>query len=166
MDILKQNSTCKFKEDNNIHTEEISVEGAPMELLLLADPSEDAINKYIRDCKILVTKLKSKVIGVIAFVEKRSNTYEIMNLAVDEGYRGRGIGKKLIYSAEYKIKKLGGEKILIGTGNSSINQLLLYQKVGFRMVEIRRDFFIVNYVEKIYENGIRCMDMVRLEKKI
>ena len=73
-----------------------------------------------------------------------------------------GIGKKLIL---YSIEKAREEKakiIEIGTGNSSINQLLLYQRCGFRITGIDRDFFVSHYKEEIYENGIQCRDMIRL----
>lgn len=54
-------------------------------------------------------------------------------------------------------------KILeVGTGNSSINQLALYQKCRFRIVGVDKDFFKRHYKEKIIENEIECIDMIRL----
>lgn len=61
-----------------------------------------------------------------------------------------------------KPKLTGFHTIEIGTGNSSIQRLALYQKCGFRMASIDHDFFLKHYDEPIYENGIQCMDMVRL----
>lgn len=58
------------------------------------------------------------------------------------------------------------EELMIGTGNSSINQLALYQKCGFRVIGVERDFFINNYDEPIFENGIQCVDMIRLSIEI
>lgn len=55
----------------------------------------------------------------------------------------------------------GAHALMIGTGNSSLAQLRLYQRLGFRIVSIVPDFF-ANYPEPIYENGILCRDMVRL----
>ncbi|WCN36270.1 hypothetical protein [Aneurinibacillus uraniidurans] len=37
------------------------------------------------------------------------------------------------------------ETVEIGTGNSSIGQLALYQKCGFRIIGVDRDFFIKHY---------------------
>ena len=59
-------------------------------------------------------------------------------------------------------KKKGYKKIEIGTGNSSLGQLALYQKCGFRITGIDIDFFIRCYQEEIFENGIQCRDMIRL----
>ena len=69
-------------------------------------------------------------------------------------------------TAEIEIRLRGGSYIEIGTGNSSLNQLMFYQKSGFRMKEIWVDFFTKNYEEPIEENGIPCLDMVRLYKAL
>ncbi|MGE7923516.1 hypothetical protein ACQKND_10035 [Viridibacillus arvi] len=47
-------------------------------------------------------------------------------------------------------------RILIATGNFSIGQLALYQKYGFRRIEIEieHDYLIKHYKEEIFENGI------------
>ena len=50
----------------------------------------------------------------------------------------------------------------VGTGNSSLDALAFYQRAGFRIVGVIPDFFVDNYPEPIVENGIRCIDMVRL----
>lgn len=79
-----------------------------------------------------------------------------------ESWQGKGIGKQLIRHAIAEAKAAGFHTVEIGTGNSSIQQLALYQKCGFRMTSIDHDFFLKHYDEPIFENGIQCMDMVRL----
>ena len=44
-------------------------------------------------------------------------------------------------------------------------ELALYQKCGFRLSGIVTDSF-ADYPEPIYENGIRCIDMVMLSAKL
>jgi ribosomal protein S18 acetylase RimI-like enzyme len=134
----------------------------PYELLLMADPSRELVEEYlaIGDCR--VAEIKGKVIGVYVLIKLDAHTSEIINIAVDEEMQGQGIGKKLIRDAVQTAKELGCKTIEIGTGNSSIGQLLLYQKCGFRMTDVIEDFFVDNYNEKIFENGIQCRDMVRL----
>lgn len=148
----------------NIKIENVKVKEVPIGLLLVADPSIDAINKYINKSKVIVVKIENHIVGVIAFLEKENSVYEIMNLAVDEGYRRRDFAKKLIIKSEEYIKSVGGIRVLIGTGNSSINQINLYKKMGFIITETKKDFFIENYKEAIYENNIQCRDMIMLEK--
>lgn len=89
-----------------------------------------------------------------------------MNVAVVEGQHSRGIGKQLVLDAIKVAKTKGYKTIEIGTGNSSIGQLALYQKCGFRINGVDMDFFIRNYSERIFENGIQCRDMVRLSQDL
>ena len=49
----------------------------------------------------------------------------------------------------------------VGTGNSSLRQLSFYQKAGFRISGIIPDYFIGDD-PPVFENGIRCIDMIRL----
>ncbi|MMZ68591.1 putative N-acetyltransferase YvbK [compost metagenome] len=79
-----------------------------------------------------------------------------------EDYQGKGIGRQLVEQAIAKAKEHNATTIEIGTGNSSIQQLALYQKCGFRITGVDRDFFVRHYDEEIYENGIHCRDMIRL----
>lgn len=81
-----------------------------------------------------------------------------------ESKHGKGIGKKLLANAFKYAKDEGYKEIEVGTGNSSIGQIALYQKMGFRMYEIDIGFFDRNYNEKISENGILCRDMIRFTK--
>lgn len=46
--------------------------------------------------------------------------------------------------------------------NSSINQLALYEKCGFHIISVDRDFFKRHYKEKIMENDLECADITRL----
>lgn len=141
-------------------------EKPPLELLLLADPSEKMIQGYLEEGVCLVAEINGQRIGVLVLLHTKPNTVEIMNIAVDEDYQGRGIGKQLIHNAIAIAKEEGYQVIEIGTGNSSISQLSLYQKCGFRMVEIDHDFFVRNYSEDIYENGIQCRDRIRLVQEL
>lgn len=134
----------------------------PMELLLLADPSEEMIQKYIARGETYIAEKEGIVVGVYVYVSSEEGTAEIMNISVREEFQGKGLGKQLILDAIKRIKQAGYTRIEIGTGNSSIGQLALYQKCGFRITGIDRDFFLRNYPEAIMENGIQCVDMIRL----
>jgi ribosomal protein S18 acetylase RimI-like enzyme len=141
-------------------------EQPPLNLLLLADPSEEMVSAYLKNSFCLVAELDSSVIGVIALLPKSTDNVEIMNIAVDVNLHGKGIGRKLIKYGIETAKQKGFKRVEIGTGNSSIGQLALYQKAGFRIIGIDHDFFIRNYPEPIYENGIQCRDMIRLLTEI
>lgn len=68
----------------------------------------------------------------------------------------------MLFSAINISKKLNAKVLEVGTGNSSISQLAFYQKCGFRIVGVDKDFFKRHYEERIIENGIECIDMIRL----
>ena len=130
------------------------------ELLLEADPDMGAIRRYLVASTILVALEEGVVVG-IAVLAYLSNRFELKNIAVRQCHQGQGIAKRLIAAIKSQAKGLGGKKIYVGTGNSSLSQLALYQKCGFRMDYIEKNYFFA-YPEEIYENGMRCLDRVVL----
>ncbi|NQF12771.1 MULTISPECIES: GNAT family N-acetyltransferase [Brevibacillus] len=141
-------------------------EQPPMDLLFLADPSVRLVKDYLQRGQCYVAVLEESIVGVYVLIPTRPDTIELVNVAVDEAHHGKGIGKKLVLHSIEVAKSLGYKTIEVGTGNSSVDQLALYQKCGFRMSWIDRDFFLRHYEEEIYENGIQVVDMVRLSQDI
>lgn len=133
-----------------------------MDLLLLADPSRKLVEEYLRYGECYVADVAGTIIGVYVLIRTRPGTAEIVNVAVDERHQGQGVGKQLVRHAIQNARLLGNKTIEIGTGNSGVGQLALYQKCGFRITGVDRDFFIRHYDEPIYENGIQVIDMIRL----
>ncbi|MBG9946023.1 GNAT family N-acetyltransferase [Brevibacillus formosus] len=142
------------------------LEQPPMDLLLLADPSVRLVKDYLQRGHCYVAVLEESIVGVYVLIPTRPDTIELVNVAVDEAHQGIGIGKKLVLHSIEVAKSLGYKTIEVGTGNSSVGQLALYQKCGFRLNWIDRDFFLRHYEEEIYENGIQVVDMVRLSQDI
>lgn len=141
-------------------------EQAPLELLLTADPSATLIKGYLDRGHCYIAEIDNQTAGVYVLVENNSDTAELINIAANEKHQGKGIGKALVKDAIQKAKDMGYKTIEVGTGNSSISQLALYQKCGFRITAVDKDFFIKNYEEEIFENGIKCRDMVRLSQTL
>ncbi|EDL66272.1 GNAT family N-acetyltransferase [Bacillus sp. SG-1] len=134
-------------------------------LLLIADESEDAVNSYIDEGEMFSIHYNDHMAGVILFTPVNKGTLELKNFAIVPEFRGKGLGKAAINEALSLYKKRNVKQIIVGTANSSIDNIAFYQKAGFRMNEIKRDFFS-EYTEPIYENGIRALDMVMFEKKL
>jgi len=134
----------------------------PYELLLLADPSKKLIQEYLERGYCYLANINEELVGEFVLIQHNPHTYEIINIAVKEEYQGRGIGKHLIEKAIEEAKKLEARSLEIGTGNSSVHQLRMYQKSGFKIIGIDHDFFVRNYEDEIYEDGIQCRDMIRL----
>ncbi|ANU15452.1 GNAT family N-acetyltransferase [Planococcus halocryophilus] len=141
-------------------------EKIPMELLLLADPSSEIVEEYINRGECFIAELGHQTVGVYVLLPTRPEIVELVNVAVIEDQHGKGIGKQLVLDAIRVAKTKGYKTIEIGTGNSSVGQLALYQKCRFRIIGIDMDFFIRHYSEEIFENGIQCRDMIRLSQDL
>ena len=137
-------------------------ESLPLELLLEADPSERLVRAYCLDGHCFIAEQQQVIIGVFVLLALDDKTVEIKNVALSENQRGKGLGKSLVLAALEEARKLGFRGVEIGTGNSSFSQLALYQKCGFRMKSIDRDFFVHHYDKPIFENGLQCRDMIRM----
>ncbi|WP_223700619.1 GNAT family N-acetyltransferase [Sutcliffiella deserti] len=138
----------------------------PIDLLLLADPSRKLIEEYVRRGTCYIAENNKELIGVYVLLPTRPETVELVNIAVSENTQGKGFGRQLLMDAIQKSKAEGYKTIEVGTGNSSIGQLALYQKCGFRITGVDRDFFIRHYENKIFENGIWCRDMIRMSQDL
>ncbi|MBC9912928.1 GNAT family N-acetyltransferase [Chitinophaga varians] len=138
----------------------------PYDLLLLADPSREMIDTYIQHSHVYVALMGDLRVGVYVLTPLEDNKAEVKNIAVHESWQGRGLGKQLLADAAIKARVLGFRTLVIGTGNSSVAQLYLYQRSGFDITAIRKDFFLQHYATPIYENGIQCKHMIMLEKDL
>ncbi len=155
-DSVEYRSTRKLRQEESI----------PYSLLLLAEETKEAIDKYINDSEIYVLENENDIIAVYVLKPINKNVYEIKYIAVDENFQGKGIGKFLLKDATKRAQKSGFKTIIIGTGDAAIKQLYLYQKEGYRIYDIHYNFFTDNYPEPIYENGILCKHMVMLKKEL
>ena len=141
-------------------------EEIPYDLLLIADETIEAIDKYIKDSEIYVLEKENKIIAVYALQIINKTKIEIKNIAVDEKHQGQGIGKFLLQDAANKAIGKGFKTIIIGTGDASTKQLNLYQKEGFEIYDTKKNFFIDNYPEPIYENGMQLKHMIMLKREL
>lgn len=138
----------------------------PYDLLLLADETVESINKYIFQSDVYVLERDQQNIAVYALQTINDDTVEIKNIAVDTSFQGQGIGQELLKDAINRAKESGFKRIVIGTGDAGIHQLYIYQKAGFEMFEIKHRFFLDNFPEPIFENGIQLKHMVMLKKDL
>ena len=141
-------------------------EEIPYDLLLLADETVEAINKYIFDSDIYVMEQDNNLIGIYVLCSLNKNETEIKNIAVSKAYQGQGIGRFLMQDAAIKAKEEACKSILIGTAVSAIKQISLYQIAGFEIFDVKCDFFTRNYPEPIFEDGLQLRHMIMLRQSI
>ena len=141
-------------------------EEPPWQLLMAADPSRDAILSYLDDGMCYKVYDSNDVVGVFVNREIKANTVEVMNIAVEESVRSKGLGSKMLSIAAAKAEALGAEYLEVGTSNASFGQLNFYQKNGFRAVGVDVGFFDGRYSPPKKLDGILVRDMIRLSKPL
>ena len=133
----------------------------PMELLLLADPSEDKIRSYLPGSRCFIASSGDVVVGACVVQPRGSGAHEIMSIAVQPDCQKSGYGTALLKWVIDFFRSAGARQLEVGTGTFGY-QLAFYQRHGFRVTSIDHDFFVKNYPEPIFENGIQLFDMLRL----
>lgn len=141
--------------------QEIPAIDAPIELLLLADPSEDKVRSYLFGSKCFVASSNGAVVGSCVVQPRGAGAHELMSIAVQPAHQKSGYGTALLKWVVDFFHKSGASQIEVGTGTFGY-QLAFYQRHGFRVTSIDHDFFVKNYPEPIFEDGIQLFDMLRL----
>lgn len=113
----------------------------------LYEKADDALldnpSTFIKNgATILLAHLDNRVVGTICInpIDKKSN--EILKFAVVDGYKGLGIGKKLMNYCIDLCKKNKAEKIILESSSKLQNALKMYEKFGFQHIEIKDTHFV------------------------
>ena len=136
-----------------------------MELLLEADPSERRVREYLDKSLCYLAVESGEPLGACVLNEIGDSVLELYNIAVRPDRQGRGIGTALLRHVIGEARGRGYGRIELGTGTFGY-QLAFYQRAGFRVTGIVRDFFIDNSEEPIFEMGIQLKDMLRLSLEL
>ena len=154
---------CEIPERQRLEIKRIENKEDYMDLLLEADPSEEAVHKYLEKSDVYGLKMEDEIISVAAICPVSANEVELKNLATKEEYRNKGYAKRLLKSlcGNYKQKF---DKMLVGTTE---NNIPFYVKQGFDKYEKTiKNFFIDNYNEEIWDGDLRCTDMYYYSKDL
>ncbi|GHO91276.1 putative N-acetyltransferase YvbK [Reticulibacter mediterranei] len=99
-----------------------------------------------------------QLVGAVT-VRWQEDESEIEYIAVVPARRGSGYGKAIMAVVLEEARRRNVRSLLVGTGNSSPYHIAFYQKCGFRMDHVRKDFF--RYIQPpVFENGILLQDML------
>jgi ribosomal protein S18 acetylase RimI-like enzyme len=137
-------------------------------LLLLADDSEAQVRGYMQRGILFVAEDGGRDVGIVLAIPTEASEVELKAVAVDPDFHNQGIGKRMLALVLPALQKAGYSRVVLGTGNSSIGQIAFYQKAGFRLWKIERDFFSPErgYPDGLEENGIPLRDMVWFDRSI
>src|SRR5262249_34938688 len=146
--------SVSFREVNKKEVE------ALLPLLLLAEPSLSALRWGLANLSDTAYRMEeSGALGGAATMRWRKDPSEIMELGIAPERQGQGLGRQFVAWLVAEGRRRGKTEILVGTANSSIGNIVFYQKCGFRMYEVRRDYFWYHR-EPIFENGLQVRDMI------
>lgn len=143
------------------HIHEVHSTEAPLGLLLLADPSEEKVRAYLSASRCFVVSSDGDVVGACVVQPRGAGTHELMSIAVHPAHQRSGYGTALLKWVIACYRNSGARLLEVGTGTFGY-QLAFYQRHGFRVTRIDHDFFVDNYPEPIFEDGIQLFDMLRL----
>ena len=68
-------------------------------------------------------------------------TADLMNIAVDEPFRGRGIACRLIEALHKNAKELGAERVMLEVRVSNAPAIALYKKYGYEKIAVRKNYY-------------------------
>jgi len=104
------------------------------------------------------------VVGIVLAIPD-GDSVELKAVAVAEECQGQGVGSAMLRAVLDALRERGVRRVTVGTGNPGIGQLAFYQKAGFRLASIERDFFTPErgYPADLEENGIPLRDMVWMD---
>ena len=102
----------------------------------------DNPQKYLaQGAFIFLAHFNNEVVGTISLVPVDMETFEILKLGVVDGFKGLGIGKKLMQICiDISIEK-GIKRITLESSSKLESALKLYEKLGFEHIEVVNTHF-------------------------
>lgn len=141
---------------------------AYLPLLRLADDSESELRGYYQKGDLYAADDALGPLGITLAIRQSGGSVELKAVAVEVTRHGQGVGRRMLAGVLADLKARGVRHVVVGTGNSGIGQLAFYQKAGFRLHRIERDYFSAarGYPDGIEENGIPLRDMVWMDQTL
>jgi GNAT superfamily N-acetyltransferase len=125
-----------------------------------AEEDDERISRALRDpaCQAYAAMAGDEPVGAAVVRWSDREPSEILYLAVAATRRGTGIGRQIVAAIQGELPA-HGRTLLVGTANSALDNIAFYQKCGFRMYAVKRDYF--DYIQPpLRDHGIVMRDMI------
>jgi putative acetyltransferase len=112
----------------------------------LYEKADDALldhpQKYLDNGSfIFLAHYNDEIVGTVSLSPLENNTFEIMKLGVIDGYKGLGIGRKLMQICIDICQNKEVKLITLDTSSKLQNAIKLYEKLGFVHVQITASYY-------------------------
>lgn len=133
-------------------------------LLLLADPEEAMIDRYLERGELFVLWDKGEVRAAAVITEESPQVCEVKNIAVRPDSQRRGYGKRLLdFLAEHYRGRF--QAMLAGTGETP-SSVGFYTACGFVRSHVVENFFTGHYSQPVVDEGILLRDMLYFSRSL
>jgi [ribosomal protein S18]-alanine N-acetyltransferase len=93
-----------------------------------------------RNCIGMVAEQEDRVVGFMIY-ELHKNKLHVLNFAVAEGFRRRGVGQQMIAKLVGKLSHQRRTRVLLEVRETNLAAQLFFRACGFRAVSVLRDFY-------------------------
>lgn len=104
------------------------------DLMVLDDPTGTILD---RGGFIWLAKAGDEIVGSAALMNEGHGIFELAKMCVAKGWQGKGISKILIETCLKKAKETGAKKLTLFSNHQLQTALKLYEKYGFKNVEVK-----------------------------
>ena len=132
-------------------------------LLTESDPNINLVRDYLEKGTLYGYFINEEPVSFIA-VEIIDGEVEIKNILTMMEHRGHGYGKALIKFVEETYHSY--DTFLIGTANSSFENITFYTHLGYVYSHRIENFFLDYYPKEIFENGMQATDLMYFKKSV
>jgi ribosomal-protein-alanine N-acetyltransferase len=104
--------------------------------------SEEDIIRCLRqrNCIGMVAEYEERVVGFMIY-ELHKNRLHILNFAVRQEYRRRGVGTRMVEKLVGKLSHQRRSRILLEVRETNLDAQLFFRSAGFRAISVLRDFY-------------------------
>jgi ribosomal protein S18 acetylase RimI-like enzyme len=105
----------------------------PLDEFVLTNPEEAIIRP---GGAVLMAKYDGAIAGTVGLRKLDTTTYEFTKMAVDPGFRRKGIAEALSYASFFKAKELGASQVILFSNSVLVPAITLYEKLGFKHLPV------------------------------
>jgi len=107
-----------------------------------------------RNCIGMVAEAGERVVGFMIY-ELHKSRLHILNFAVHENFRRRGVGRQMAKKLVGKLSRERRSRIMLEIRETNLPAQLFFRSLGFRAVSVLRDFY-EDTPEDAYLMQYRC----------